>query len=195
MAWTVGHEDILIGDHIVECVWEVDASSEAEAFADPNATPYILAGIRNENEPYPQIDWHDDTMVRRQYGSQSVAVRQPEGAPDEEGGWDTAYCALLTQDQLSELADAMNKAQDGVSMADFWPLTREVLVSFVVRADSEAGAARAVAALLPSDPDSERTTMVESWTMLSKASAEAAGQEWTLPFNRYDATPSAEATS
>jgi hypothetical protein len=60
-----------------------------------------------------------------------------------------------------------------------------VTVSFAVRASEEAEAAKAVAALLPDYPSESTDTIVESWTMLSKRSAEAVGQQWSLPFDAY----------
>ena len=65
-------------------------------------------------------------------------------------------------------------------------MAQTITIAFVVEGDTEAEAAKWLADNLPATACfTEGETPLESWTMLTKASAEAAGQEWSLPFDAY----------
>ena len=109
MAWTVGIEEIYIGDIAVEGQWEVDADSE-ESAKNPDLIPYLLVGrLEWADTPYKQIEWVASNELT---GQESIYT----GEHDED---DEPITVLLEPEQVRELAANMDTISDGVSLADF----------------------------------------------------------------------------
>jgi len=109
MAWTVGHEEIYIGETAIEGQWEVDADSE-ETAKNPDLIPYLLIGrLEWADVPYKQIEWVTSSELT---GQESIYT----GENDEN---DEPITVLLDPEQVRELAANMDTISDGVSLADF----------------------------------------------------------------------------
>ena len=108
MAWTVGIEEIYIGDIAVEGQWEVDADSE-ESAKNPDLIPYLFIGrLEWADVPYKQIEWVTGSELT---GQESIYT----GEHDEN---DEPITVLLDPEQVLELAANMDTISDGVSLAD-----------------------------------------------------------------------------
>jgi len=109
MAWTVGYEEIYIGETAIEGQWEVDADSE-ETAKNPDLIPYLLVGrLEWADVPYKQIEWVASNEL---VGQESIYT----GENDEN---DEPITVLLETEQTAELAHVMDRISDGVSLADF----------------------------------------------------------------------------
>ena len=111
MAWTVGHEELYIGDHVIECVWEVDESSEVDADKS-DKIPYLLVPrIEDADVPYPDIEW----VASNELAGQTSVVDMLHDDYDP----DYPPVFLLSIEQTRELAHAMDRISENVSMSDF----------------------------------------------------------------------------
>lgn len=109
MAWTVGAEEVFVGELSFECLWEVDADS-AEAATNPDLVPYLLVGrMEHADVPYREIEWVASNELS---GQESIYT----GQNDED---DEPITILLTPEQVRELAHAMDRISESVSLADF----------------------------------------------------------------------------
>ena len=109
MAWTVGIEEIFVGDLSFEGQWEVDADSE-ESATNPDLIPYLLVGrIEHADVPYPQVEWVASNELS---GQETIYT----GENDED---DEPIAVLLEPEQVRELASIMDTISETVSLADF----------------------------------------------------------------------------
>ena len=109
MAWNVGYEEIHIGDHVIECQWEVDESSQVDADKS-DKIPYLLVPrMEWADVPYPEIEW---VVSNELSGQESIHL----GECDEN---DEPIYVLFTYEQRNELTRTMNRASESVSMGDF----------------------------------------------------------------------------
>jgi hypothetical protein len=109
MAWTVGVEEIFVGDLSFEGQWEVDASSEEEA-TNADLIPYLLVGrIEHADVPYPQVEWVASNELS---GQETIYT----GEHDED---DEPIAVLLEPEQVRELAHVMDRLSEDASLADF----------------------------------------------------------------------------
>jgi len=109
MAWTVGYEEIYIGEHVIEGQWEVEADSEDSA-KNPDLIPYLLVGrMEWADVPYPQIEWVASNELS---GQESIYTGENDGR-------DEPITILLDPEQTVELAHTMSRLSEGVTRTDF----------------------------------------------------------------------------
>ncbi len=112
MAWNVGYENMCVNGAVIEGQWEVDADS-AEAAKNLDLIPYLIVGVLNPDNPYPEPQWYTDNEIARMYGTIDAYTGRILEETDEWTEYETV------QVDAEELAHVMSRISEGVSLADF----------------------------------------------------------------------------